>query len=194
MNRINLEIAKQYANENELTKIMGFILFTDNNPYVKKVLRDDDFWQALDEISGNEWAIFSIKPKQGKIEIPTSKGNFLQMMVPVWKEPKENLKLMQEFDLKDTSKLPMLLIVSQNEEGEILKCEFPIENSNLDSVYNSLKEGIEIVKSTIDEILPQFKKNDEVFINVQRSIEYKLIWKKIHKGLKFYSWINGLIP
>lgn len=51
-----LEIIKGLVEgDKNLSRIYGFILYTDCNPYVAKVLRDNDFWKALDSISGNNW-------------------------------------------------------------------------------------------------------------------------------------------
>lgn len=193
MKKINFKIAEKYRNKNELANLMGFILYTDKNPFIKKLLRDNDYWKALDKISGKDWAIFAIKPDSGDYEIPISNENSLSMMVPVWKEPKSNLKLLKEFGLKDTSDLPMLLIVSQNDNGEILKCEFHLDETNENSVYNSLKEGIEVVSNELKYIKSKFKNNDTVYINVKGAIEHNLIWKKIHKGVKYVSWLKDWI-
>ena len=66
-----LEIIKGLVEgDKNLSRIYGFILYTDCNPYVAKVLRDNDFWKALDSISGNNWPIFAARPlQQGQMEI-----------------------------------------------------------------------------------------------------------------------------
>ena len=161
---------------------------------MKKVLKDNDFWKALDKTSGNNWAVFSIKPKKGKMETPMNESGYLSMMVAIWKEPKDNIKLLKEFNLKDTSNLPLLLIVSRNENDEILKCEFPINDSSIANAYKSLKEGLEIVSSTLSFIEPKNKNNDQVYMNVKGSIQHNLIWKKIHKGTTYVTWIKDLLP
>ena len=51
-----------------LSRIYGFILYTEQDPYVAKVLRDDDFWKSLDSISGANWPIFAARPlKKGQM-------------------------------------------------------------------------------------------------------------------------------
>ena len=48
--------------DNATSRIYGFIMYTRKHSYIVKVLRDNDFWNELDEISGANWPIFSIKP------------------------------------------------------------------------------------------------------------------------------------
>ena len=50
--------------DNSTSKIYGFIMYTQRHSYIIKVLRDDDFWNELDEISGANWPIFSVKPRK----------------------------------------------------------------------------------------------------------------------------------
>ena len=63
-----LKIIKELVKgDKTLSRIYGFILYTDKDPYVAKVLRDEDFWNALDSISGANWPIFSVRPlRKGK--------------------------------------------------------------------------------------------------------------------------------
>lgn len=56
-----LEVIKENVKNANTSRLYGFILYTDSDPYVKKVLRDDDFWDALDEKSGQNWPIFAAK-------------------------------------------------------------------------------------------------------------------------------------
>jgi len=44
------------------------ILFTDAHPHVVKVLQDREYWKALNEASGDDWYVFSIKPTNGRYE------------------------------------------------------------------------------------------------------------------------------
>ena len=67
-NECGLETIKNLVKgDKTLSRIYGFILYTDKDPYVAKVLRDEDFWNALDSISGANWPIFSVRPlRKGK--------------------------------------------------------------------------------------------------------------------------------
>ena len=57
----NIKLINDYLSP---SNIYGFILFTDEHPYMKKVMRDEDFWLEFNEKSGVYWLIFSVKALQ----------------------------------------------------------------------------------------------------------------------------------
>ena len=61
--KYGIEDIKQVC-DNSISKIYGFIMYTQRHSYIIKVLRDDDFWNELDEISGANWPIFSVRPRK----------------------------------------------------------------------------------------------------------------------------------
>ena len=81
--------------DNATSRIYGFIMYTRKHSYIVKVLRDNDFWNELDEISGANWPIFSIKPlDDGHYARPMGSEEMCQRMVPIWKEPNSNRKFL----------------------------------------------------------------------------------------------------
>ena len=88
--------------EHTVARIFGFIMYTRRHAYIIKALRDNDLWIELDEISGANWPIFSVKPfvkplSEGRYELPKSNRNSSQMLVPIWKEPNENKEFLSVF-------------------------------------------------------------------------------------------------
>ena len=84
------------------TLIYGFIMYTSAHPYITKVLRDDDFWNALDEISGENWPIFAIRPlTKGSYGFPNVPPGYVGFMKMEWKEPNENKKYFNDGEWVD---------------------------------------------------------------------------------------------
>ncbi len=191
------EFSKKYKPKAGLADIYGVVLYTDAHPYIKKVLADDDNWKALNEISGDLWAIFSIKPLQGKYGNPsdTFSSEFMEFMVPVWKEPNENKTLLNEFQLESTEDLPLLLVFTQDNDGEILKLTFKIDEDSLENAYNSLRKIIEVITKAIEYVSPEYRKSPSgVFQAVKINTDSFITIEKIKKGIKFYSWIKKIFP
>ena len=46
--------------------VFAVILFTEADPFLVKVLRDSDLWEALDEVSGPRWVVFAIRPAESE--------------------------------------------------------------------------------------------------------------------------------
>jgi len=190
-----IELSKIYRKKNELVDIFGVILYSDSNPHIKKVLADKDYWKALDEISGPKWAIFSIRPQEGKSTCPTFPVGTLGMMIPIWREPQENIRILEEFELDSTQNIPILLIFTQGKDEEILKFTFKINEESIEKAYNSLKQAIENITECVEKILPEYRKDSEaVFHAVEMGIYPYKQWEKIKKGIKFYTWTKSILP
>lgn len=105
-----MRLAEICRGDKSLVDIFGVILYTDLHANIKKVLRDQDYWSSLDELSGNNWAVFCIKPEAGRLDYADSRPGQLGLMIPVWKEPEENMSLLEEFEIDSTRDLPLLLV------------------------------------------------------------------------------------
>lgn len=191
------KITHSYRSNPELADVFGVVLYTDEHPYIKKVLRDHDFWVALDEQSGPEWAIFSVKPQKGTYDFPNynSKPGVLYQMVAVWKEPRANKELIDYLGIDSTSDLPLLVLYTHTENGEILRIKWRIEETSQEDAYQSLSQGIKIIRKAIDGVLDENKKYGEgVFRAIEMAISSEVEIQRIKKGINFYAYIKSILP
>ena len=170
-------------------------------PYVKDWFRHpryDDYWKAFDNVSGPLWAIFSIRSKQGYYEYPKSPEGTCALMVPIWKEPNDNLELLKEFEINSTKDLPILVIFSKDKDDNILKQTIKLDDSSSDKAYSSIKKSLELVTKAIVKMMMPFK--DKVLtITADNGKEFAL-HKKIAQQLEadvyfahpYHSWERGL--
>jgi hypothetical protein len=151
-----------------LSRIYGFILYTDKDPYVAKVLRDEDFWNALDSISGANWPIFAVRPlSKGQYSIPSSSSSdVISYMVPTWIEPRANMQVLRDFGLKDTENLPLFVAFMWDDTDELNQVAIPIVGKDIDMVYNSIAEIVKVIAKVEAEVLPQYKGTVNVFRNI----------------------------
>lgn len=187
------DLVEEYRNKENLVDVFGLILFTDEHANIIKVLSDEDYWKSFHEISGSNWAVFSIKPQKGHFGYPNFGPGQLGLMVPVWKEPAENKKLLREFALESTENLPLFLIFTHAVD-EILQIKMKIDDSSIENAYSSIKGIITTISKAIKNISTENYKNPEgVFAALNFAMDnYKGI-KILKKGLNFYSWIKGLL-
>ena len=129
------KLVEQYRHKDEIAEIFGVIIYTDKHANIKKVLRDEDYWNSFDELSGPHWLIFSIRPVPGKYVYPSPPPGVRvrARMVPVWKEPKENMKLLAEFELDYTSDDPQFLVFADGGEDGILKHSLRLKDYSIDN-------------------------------------------------------------
>lgn len=151
-----------------LSRIYGFILYTDKDPYIAKVLRDEDFWNALDSISGANWPIFAVRPLcKGQYSLPSSShSGIIGYMVPTWAEPRANMQVLHDFGLKDSENLPLFVAFMWDDADELNQVAIPIEGKDIDTVYNSIEEIVKVITNAEAEVLPQYKGTVNVFRNI----------------------------
>lgn len=189
------QLTEHWKHKEGIANSFGVILYTDEHPHIKKVLADDDYWAALDKMSGPRWAVFSIRAKAGYYGLPNLRPGTLGMMIPVWKEPRENEALLREFEIKSTKELPLLFVFAQGTYGEILRHSISLDDSSIEKAYDSLKIGIKVIAEAIQDVLPENLKSAEgVHAAINLSVSNYKYWQSIKKGISFYKWIKELLP
>ncbi len=142
-----------------LSRIYGFILYTKAHPYVTKVLRDDDFWNEFNYVSGSSWPIFAVRPlQQGSL-----KKN--------WKEPKDNLQILRDFGLENSQELPLFVVFMWDDHENLNEITVPIRGNDVNAVHNSLRCIIETITNVEQAVLPEYKRSEKVFQNVKTELE-----------------------
>ena len=171
--------------EHAVARIFGFIMYTRRHAYIIKVLRDNDLWGELDEISGANWPIFSVKPlSEGRYELPKSNGDFSQMLVPIWKEPNENREFLSVFSLNESKDLPCFITFIWKDNDEIEQIVWKLSNESKEEAFNSIREVVSIISKTEELILPEYKRTENVFRNVKANIQARIAKHNIITNLR----------
>lgn len=188
-----------YRSDEDKVNAFGYVLYTDENPNTKKILRDADYWKALDEISGENWIIFAIKPKVGSLEYPDIPPSppgrtVFYDMEPIWEEPSENKELLSLFGVESTRMLP-LFVVFVFVEDKYFTINMKIKDNRVEDGFNSLKYAVCTVKKAIDQIDPKNWKNDlGVFGSIEMQIGHHKNNKRIIKLFQIMREWGALIP
>lgn len=188
-----IDISRQYK-ESEVVEVFGVLLFTDEHPNIIKILKDNDYWRAFDELSGNKWAIFSIKPKIGTYEVPEHPPGSLGYLIPIWKEPNDNKKILETFSLENTKSLPLFLLFSEI-DGDIIKLTLKINDDTEQEAYKSIKNSITLITNAVNEIKKENIKNaDGVYSAMSLAVDKQKNIELFKKGISIYTWIKKIIP
>lgn len=168
-----LKLVKELVETDQnLSRIYGFILYTDENPYVAKVLRDDDFWKALDAISGSNWPIFAARPlKKGKEYVKGGSPDSIGYMCHVWDEPSSNVPILEDFGLSNSKELPVFVAFIWDDNDDLNEIVIPFKEEDENSVYHSIKEIVKLISETEAKVLPEYKRTVNVFRNVVEQLE-----------------------
>lgn len=180
--------------DKSIASVFGVLIYTDSHPNVKKVMRDDDYWTAFDEITGEKFVVLSVKPKVGKYGYPSPPPGVLCKMMPIWKEPRDNLKLIKAFEIGSTEQLPMLLIFARV-GGDVLKIEIGINEDSVSSAYISIKQSLEFCSKVISGIKVENLNNPEgLYASFALQNDHRVRINKIKSCLNLYVFIKSLLP
>ncbi len=186
-------IVEEYKAKDGVAHMFGIILYTDEHPNIKKVLRDDDYWLSFHELTGDRFCVFSIKPEKGAYEMPSPPPGVMAMMVPIWHEPSENKKLLDLFNIENTKHLPVLLLFTKFKD-EYLKIELKLNDTSIDTAYNSTKEQLQFSCDAINQIKSENLDNPEgLFAALSLHNDHRNSWQVVKKGVDIYAYIKQLL-
>jgi len=189
-----LDLARVKQANNNVPHIFGVILYTDTHANIKKTLRDQDYWDALDEISGSKWAVFAIRALAGQWGWPNIPPGAFGMMVPVWKEPVANNELLETFDLNDTKQLPALIVFVLNGD-ELQRTIVPLDDSTLETAFSSMRTVFTKVADAINGIASENLNNSEgVFSAVDYALQNYKDKKMISNAYRILKELKDWLP
>ncbi len=165
--------------ENSNIKTFGIIIYTDENPNIVKLLRDEDNWKALSKASGEKFFIFSIKPKKGYMEFPDSSPGVIQFLIPIWKEPDENKKLFEYLNIKDSRELPLFVVFTKVDEHLLYK-SMPIDESDPYKALEQLRNIFYQIRDIADSIHSKYQEHEaQVHDKIASVLQKNNAWKKL---------------
>lgn len=197
--KTGLKVIKDLVSgEKNLSRIYGFILYTEKDDDVIEALNKQSFWDALDSISGDNWPIFAVRPLlPGEWKTYGGGGrNSMSFMVSKYVEPESNKSILEEFNLKDGSELPLFVAFMWDNEDKINQIAVPIDDRDETSVRHSLKTIVNTITEVERRIAPEYKQTDAVFREVKQALEAQQFqpkfWKIAKTVVKGLVWFLGL--
>lgn len=173
------------------SNIYGFILFSEINYSVVKVMRDADFINALHVISGPNWPILFVSPLEKKIIDfdGTGTNSTIGYSLCVSRETAYNKDALEFFDLKNSeSDLPCFVVFSRdiNNSEVFAQRAFRINGMTEDEVRQSLGEIVstiaDIERTIRDGSAEQF--NDQyIFWEATKKLDQMEVGNLIRKSL-----------
>ena len=190
-----IDLAEHWMQCDDIVHAFGVILYTDSHPHIKKVLTDNDYWAALDEISGPKWPVFSIKPREGKWDLPDMPSGYMGMMIPVWKEPRENRDLIEAFGIESTEGLPILIVFCLVADDQVLHQSIRLRDRTVEEAYSSLKSALSVTTSSINNILPENVQNSEgIYAAISLNVSHHKQWNLVKRGFELFQSLRSLKP
>ncbi|MBM4171868.1 MAG: hypothetical protein FJ214_08380 [Ignavibacteria bacterium] len=172
--------------------VFAFLLYDFDNPNISQILRNPDYWTALDYLSGKYLSIFYIHTKNEKLFNEKEFSPVFYDMLPVigrespFKESKTILE--KYFGIDSSLKLPSILFfqVKENYVSNYLFVE--LKSNTLEPLFNELMDTVKEVVESLKNVRKEYYENyDEVFDVIKTTIRNK-------KELKFITKVIKKIP
>ena len=140
----------------------AFILYDFSDPQVKKMLDDDDYWRALDEISGQNLSVFSFH------QIPRRSQREMRMMTSFSAAPRDDhyTALWRYVGLERAPEIPSILFF-QVERGEVIdSMVVQVRAQRVEDTFVEFKEVLRLAGQAVGKVKPENHGNAQAIFNL----------------------------
>lgn len=172
--------------ENVNVRVFGVIIYTDEHAHIKRMLADDTYWKALDEISGKRLTVFATRALQGSKESQRIEGK-LGRFQEVWKEPNENRELVDLFEIGSTETLPVLVVFAMEGDQRMQRTVVHLNDESAEGAFNVLRTVTRSIADAIEGVAQEYASDP---LSYFRATEVALAE---YKDTKFLSKVYDIL-
>jgi hypothetical protein len=163
----------------------AFILYDFNNAHTVKVLNDDDYWRALNKLSGRFLTVFSFHTKdRNSIHVRHGGKSMARVSDSDQDDERGSRFISRTFEPGVLSRLPILLFF-QVDESERVNEYFVVnfDDDGKEAVFNEIRSVLSDAVDSVSKVEPQFRENtSEIFELIRQRLQQR-------RGLKIISAI-----
>lgn len=116
------------------------------------MLKDEDYLNALDNITGKNIAVFTTALFPGQYTSPSSTSGRMSMMYKIWQEPEQNKELLSWFDIDSSKKLPLLVLFGIDfKNNDLYWHTYSIKAESPLITYNLLQQVLSVTSAQVQE-------------------------------------------
>lgn len=149
--------------------IFGLVLYDESTPFVRKILRDTDFIQALNAKSGKKFAVFALQ------DALTLAAEQHELFYLVDTDQDNSLKNQYSLLLKDLFHktievtYPCLLVfqIFEDKLSDYLIVPFQVKNAN--DAYNKLSDLLSFIALSVSQVKKEYYDNKLEIFNIVKS-------------------------
>lgn len=197
-----IEICNQHRNENRALAF-AFILYDFHNPHLRKVLEDNAYWLALNEISGKYLTVFSLNytKERQKSRRPVRRRprrnneiEFLTLINTSQSPAESSNELIQKYFGTIEVKYPSILFFQVDNDTVTDTLLIQLDEETIEQGFLELKSYIQSAVETLEKIENENKFNiDIIFDNLESNVKSTKSMRKFKRVTKNAGGLIGLI-
>jgi len=192
-----IQICNEHQNKGRAIAF-AFILFDFGNPQLWKILDDEKYWLALNEISGEYLTVFSLNYKIKKKQVPRSSVKLTQMLTSIstYYNPSSgtNELIRKYFGSEIQIQYPAILFFQVDDNSVIDSLLIELKEEEIEPSFLELKSYIKKAAETLKKVKGKDKSNrKKIFDQLVRDIKRTKTTVKIKRSLRDGGDILGLI-
>lgn len=174
----------------------GFIIYDETTPQFRKLLRDKDYWEALDRVSGDKMMIFALSDTVDSISEGLGTIQFMTAFSPSRSNKTKSYShlLNEVFDDEALLVYPSVLFF-QVFEGNIYNYRLlPLRRDTIEESFSAVQKLFESIAKVLDQIAPENYQNcREIFELVKDDLLNQKYTMYILKGPKVLADFIGIV-
>lgn len=193
-----VEICSKHRAENRALAF-AFILYDFENPQVSKILYDNEYWMALNQISGKYLTVFSLNYRRRKTNKRQRRDDTTMQMltsIPIdYNLSTGTNELIEKYFGPDIEvKYPAILFFQVDNDSIIDSLLIELKEEEIQSAFLELKEYIKRAVDALKRIAPENRDNiREIFNNLELEVKNAKKMRSIKRRLKKVGDIVGLV-
>jgi len=180
----------------------GMLVYDETNPEFRKILRDKDYWDALEKASGDKMVIFSLADKLDVeiVDEPISEGDarleFMTSFKPSHRTKSKSYSRLIKSIFNDEGLLVYpSVIFFQVMDKEV--CDYtlvPLKRKDVWASAKAIQDLFASISIVLNNILPEYYGNQkEIFDLVIKELQRQKFTMYLLKGPKALSDLIGII-
>lgn len=174
----------------------GFIIYDETTPQYRKLLRDKDYWEAFDRLSGDKMMVFALSDK---VDSRSEGDNMMHMMTSFTPSRSSKTKsyshLLNEVFGNEALLVYPSVLFFQVFEGNIYNYRLvPLSRGTIEESFAAVQKLFEAIAKVLDQITPENYQNyREIFELVKDDLLTQKYTMYILNGPKALTDFIGVV-
>ena len=180
----------------------AFILYNFKNPQIYKILRDEDYWRALNETSGRYLSIFYISQQDNYFGQDLAESDGREQRGLHGLRTREQLipLLKPYFELEEKIELPTVLFFQEHDGLLTDYFLLGLDENKMEDSFIELQQYIQTAVDNLEKITKDnYRNSQEIFNQLKSGVEGQRLKRKIFRVTQKFpvqllaGWITGKV-